>query len=129
MDLGRNPIADNLPLGLCHGDCDTDSDCEGSLHCYQRDDGDPTPPGCIGDATSDFDYCFMPVPLKDLDNPSAADSLGLCEGDCDNDSHCKGNLICYERDGALDSGIPSGCSGLAHHEGHDYCSYKLPEDD
>ena len=119
-DFGASPI-DYLPLGLCQGDCDIDSDCEGSLHCYQRNDGDPTPPGCTGEGTNDFDYCFMPVPLKNLGNPTADNYLGLCEGDCDKDSHCKGSLRCHQRHGS--DGIPRECSGQVHEVNHDYCAY------
>ena len=40
--------------------------------------------------------------------PSEYFPLGLCEGDCDNDDDCEGDLECYQR-GKNDS-VP-GCSG------------------
>ena len=42
----------SLTLVLC-------SDCEGALKCFQRD-GDTNVPGCSGDGTSDWDYCYLP---------------------------------------------------------------------
>ena len=41
----------------------------------------------------------------------------LCQGDCDVDSHCQGDLICWQRDG--DADVP-GCKGAAVPD-HDYC--------
>ena len=58
------------------------------------------------------------TPLKDLGNTAESlavdNSLGFCEGDCDTNNQCKGNLICYERGGDLTSGLPPGCTGQAH---------------
>ena len=47
-------------LGECEGDCDIDSDCDGTLVCYQRDDTTQVP-GCStgGDGdVSGYDYCY-----------------------------------------------------------------------
>ena len=60
-------------LGLCEGDCDTDSDCASGLSCFQRS-GYTTVPGCTGSGIKNWDYCYK-IP-----------SVGLCEGDCDTDS-------------------------------------------
>lgn len=55
-------VANNIdfqtnPLLQCQGDCDTDSDCQGPLICYQRTKGQPVP-GCYGnDYDSETDYC------------------------------------------------------------------------
>jgi hypothetical protein len=54
--VARNYIKGVYPLGRCEGDCDKDSECAGSLICYQRDRGDPVP-GCVGTDTSSRDYC------------------------------------------------------------------------
>jgi Bacterial protein of unknown function (DUF839) len=48
--------ARSFPLGMCEGDCDSDSDCAGSLRCFQRD-GIEHVPGCTGDGISGKDYC------------------------------------------------------------------------
>merc|ERR1712193_447575 len=47
------------PLKQCEGDCDTDSDCEGRMKCFQRD-GFLTVPGCRGKGLDNFDYCYYP---------------------------------------------------------------------
>jgi len=56
--VGSNP---EITLRLCEGDCDGDDDCEGTLVCQQRDDGEPIV-GCGGweDTEDDADYCVMP---------------------------------------------------------------------
>jgi len=106
-------------LGLCRGDCDTDSDCEGSLKCFQRN-GSETIPGCIGSGQNGYDYCYQPA-LVDLGvEPSV--TLGLCEGDCDNDSDCEAGLECFQRDG-LET-VP-GCGGSGT-SAYDYCIEPVP---
>jgi len=55
---GADPSA--VPLALCEGDCDSDSDCMGNLVCFQRD-GDVSVPGCTGTAVTDHDYCILPA--------------------------------------------------------------------
>ena len=47
-------------------------------------------------------------------------SLGECQGDCDNDDHCDGDLVCWKR--ASDNSVPiPGCTGdlLAIDDWHD----------
>jgi len=48
-------------LGTCEGDCDSDSDCAGSLRCYDRT-GSEKVHGCDGeaDAIEGRDFCFDP---------------------------------------------------------------------
>ena len=55
--LDGSPAA-AYPLGLCEGDCDTDSECLPGLICYQRDSFQAVP-GCIGGEgdSSKTDYC------------------------------------------------------------------------
>jgi len=55
---GADPSA--VPLALCEGDCDSDSDCMGNLVCFQRD-GDVSVPGCTGTAVTSHDYCILPA--------------------------------------------------------------------
>ena len=43
-------------------------------------------------------------------NNPPAEGLGLCEGDCDNDSHCKGNLKCDIRKNTNPPPIGTVCS-------------------
>mmetsp|Transcript_25296 Transcript_25296/g.50648 ORF Transcript_25296/g.50648 Transcript_25296/m.50648 type:complete len:889 (+) Transcript_25296:36-2702(+) len=110
------------PLPECHGDCDDDSQCEGSLVCFQRS-GTEVVPGCTGTATSGADFCAVratqnTVWLKgDNGSPSANFPLGLCEGDCDSDANCQPGLICKQRTGT--EPIPN-CIGVPE-PGEDYC--------
>ena len=58
---GASPT-DYIPLAMCEGDCDYDSDCKGDLKCFQRD-GDESVPGCEDSeyATTGYDYCVSPM--------------------------------------------------------------------
>lgn len=66
-------------------------------------------PGCDGNPSSGgADYCACPTgysaptgSLFKLGNSLGANAYGLCEGDCDYDTDCKGELICYHRHGAF----------------------------
>jgi len=53
--LGWSP---SLPLSECQGDCDSDTDCQGDLRCFQ----DAVPPGCTGSLYHSMaDYCYDPT--------------------------------------------------------------------
>ena len=60
-------------------------------------------------STTTYDY--------DYDYDDDYYHLQLCQGDCDIDGHCQGDLICWQRDG--DADVP-GCKGAAVPD-HDYC--------
>jgi len=138
-----------FPLGECEGDCDEDGDCAGDLICFERKtDGYKPVPGCLGgeDDSSGTDYCIRagasivtappttapptispaPTPayasLKKVGNdwdPSNGYPLSECEGDCDIDRDCEGDLICFQRDGI--ESVP-GCLGGEDESGRtDYC--------
>lgn len=106
----------------CEGDCDKDSDCEGSLKCFQRHDAKSSDPqlvrGCHGSMKASSDYCYKPV-SKALVNAAKPHppALGECQGDCDTDSHCAAGLMCFKRKGL--EPIP-GCQGNGK-SGWDYC--------
>ena len=99
------------------GDCDTHDDCQAGLGlmCYQRSGGDPVP-GCVGSDSSSTDYCTLPT-LNDIGNNLSNGSYDLCQGDCDDDNDCKGELLCFQRSGYDE--VP-GCSGLGRNH-WDYC--------
>jgi len=59
-DIGKDPTR---LLGLCEGDCDSDSDCAGDLICYQRDAGQSIP-GCSGTPNSRSDFCIRDLSLN-----------------------------------------------------------------
>jgi hypothetical protein len=63
-------------VGLCEGDCDSDSDCESGLKCFLRS-GFKAVPGCSGRGHNGADYCYKPVStLKDIvDTAIAAGSF------------------------------------------------------
>merc|ERR1719229_1874065 len=126
-------------LGECEGDCNTDNECDAGLKCWTRDSEDwSLPPGCIG--TSDntgLDYCYDPNDNKETKNLGGNPSqiLKECEGDCDKDTDCLGNMICWHR-GSWSSNLPPGCKGNAFAPSHDFCydgskspSNSLPPDD
>ena len=76
---------------------------------------------------TDVDYflCDAPPHLVDVElDPNYA--LAECEGDCDNDSDCEGDLVCFHNvDGSSD--VAPGCQGTAT-ANWDYCYDKLPTD-
>jgi hypothetical protein len=59
--VGWSPPADKMPLGLCQGDCDDDSDCQDGLVCFQRFLPMTGVPGCLGGEsdTSLMDFCIQ----------------------------------------------------------------------
>ena len=117
IELESDAAADGFctaatPCGRCNGECDNDSHCAAGLVCFQRD-GHTAVPGCISNGAGDFadyDYCVEPTCVveatpfvyKNLFSEAAADGFctaatpcGTCHGECDNDSHCAGALICF----------------------------------
>ena len=119
---GHNPRkAKKGELLECEGDCDKDRDCKGNLVCFQRNRNTPVP-GCQGTATPGYDYCIRGPVLKTLrgHNPRKAKKGELleCEGDCDKDRDCKGNLVCFQRNQY--EKVP-GCQGYGR-RGYDYCT-------
>jgi len=119
----------NPNLGRCEGDCDTDTDCDGDLICFERDNYDAVP-GCSGGSLdySQSDYCIRktddisnPIDPKDppvtfISNPL---KLGICEGDCDVNSDCGGDLLCFQRDANED--VPGCHGGSSDGSLTDYC--------
>lgn len=105
------------PLQMCEGDCDDDNDCAGDLICFQRNTGLEVP-GCKGSDESTIDYCTnaqfaisSPSLLAHVGNngkPEDAFPLKVCQGDCDTDDECSGNLVCFHRSGGEE--VP-GCEG------------------
>lgn len=115
---GHSGCTDAQPCKKGYGDCDTDDQCEGSLKCYQRADGERVPgllvfPAGVGSPSSD--YCYDQNDANDFtvvtsSNLVVADTSGGGEactstspcaegfGDCDKHSECEGSLKCYYRD-------------------------------
>lgn len=126
---GEEGCSPGRPCGRCQGDCDYDSDCKDDLICYWRNGRDGTPPGCqtggVGDVAS-YDYCYDPkwnqleLTHGGIFSCSSKTPCEKCEGDCDKDADCKGDLKCFKRDKF--EFVP-GCKpgGMADIYGHDYC--------
>ena len=109
---------ESFPLGACEGECDDDTQCQLGLKCFQRS-GSESIPGCSGDGQSGKDYCYKPeLEIVEIVNNNV-DSLilGVCQGECDNDSDCQPGLRCLDRSGT--DPVP-GCSGDPE-RGKDYC--------
>ena len=123
-----DPVNAKGKCGLCHGDCDEDEDCAGDMVCGQSDQPGFEIPGCSrepGDTIDDYtDYCFYPTRnYVQSDNvnyvgecgPDSKFGLcGHCEGDCDEDDDCDGDLVCFQREHRYDP-VP-GCFNLS--DGH-----------
>jgi len=125
LNFVRNPP--RSPLGLCEGDCDDDDECAGDLKCFQRNRRGQAVPGCSpgGDDDNTSDFCYREMSLAPTKSPAPTRSptkspsvgpsiwttpklmfvrnpprspLGVCEGDCDDDDECEGNLKCFQRE-------------------------------
>jgi len=126
VDNGGTPAAIYLPLGLCEGDCDSNNDCSDGLTCFQRDAGDPVP-GCVGGESVGVgtDFCIKissgveSAEQARQSTTSRASGLGKCEGDCDYDSDCRGNMICYQR--SRGDRAPPQCPDINTRRQIDYC--------
>lgn len=116
--------SDSYPLKRCQADCDSNDECAGDLICFERTGVIPTVPGCGGEDTYNNDYCIVksvPNLLNRIGNGLGEDAFGFCEGDCDEDTDCQGNLICQQRD---DLEPIVGCIG----EGRSTTDYCRPPD-
>ena len=49
-------------LGMCQGDCDSDTHCQGSMKCFHSSSSGNTVTGCEGKTAGYTDYCFQPKP-------------------------------------------------------------------
>ena len=144
LNHGELKAMNNEGNYLCEGDCDNDNECSGDSLCMQRDQNNKVP-GCFGGTSDGWDYCYIPslkanrpvldkerVGVLELYSPRADGIAGgaRCEGDCDSDLECRGDLICFVRDSSKtgctskqltcdDSPVP-GCKGTGT-SGWSYC--------
>jgi len=128
-------------MPACMGDCDADNNCREGLKCFQRSKLEAIK-GCASGGKGDVtgaDYCYDPkanrtAPLYFVDwsaeKATFTGRMHMCQGDCDGDGHCLGDMICAQRNG--DEPI-YGCTsgGAGDVKGWDYCTVKkgtaLPE--
>jgi hypothetical protein len=92
-------------------------DCQNAL-ADKRSQCAPTEPAPSPSAPSPPTAPGTLVITGDNGTPASAFPMNLCEGDCDKDADCFGNLICFQRDTGND--VP-GCIGVADSDGSDYC--------
>jgi hypothetical protein len=60
-----------LPLGMCEGDCDRDSDCADGLYCFYKTKGvAQTIPGCEGNDLESTDFCVDEKYRNSSSNPA-----------------------------------------------------------
>ena len=92
--------------------------------CFQRNDGylNGRVPGCSGTAEGKTDYCVVPTDdmlqyVGNNNRPREAFPLEECQGDCDSDDDCAGQLKCYQRS---NDDLTPGCLGKGQ-ERKDYC--------
>ena len=116
IDYGGTLTSSNLPMHSCGGDCDYDSDCAGNMKCFQTQIG-IIPPGCNSGMSATHDWCYTPSETLTTNVYDGANNIPLCGGDCDSDSNCAADYICFHRGGL--QAIP-GCAGSGAN-GNDYC--------
>jgi len=127
VDQGFDPCPGGRCLNECEGDCDTDDDCSGNLRCFHRDtSADGIPPGCMGTAHYDaHDYCYDSGDIALVDyGTDPTWTLDECEGDCDSDNSCAGDLRCWFLGTLSTDNVPPGCHGTPANTDiyyHDYC--------
>ena len=133
------------PCNRCEGNCANDDDCTGNLKCWERSYSHSTVPGCATGGEANKNYCYEPCPEGALPvngckntffsfdfTPTKALISGKtcnngncdeCEGNCDDDSDCAGNLKCWKREHSH-SNVPGCATGGAGN----YCYKPCPND-
>lgn len=96
------------PCLITEGDCDSDSECEGSLMCHEEGVVDKCRASTCtnSDDLNDGEFCDVGV----------CGPCGENEGDCDSDNECKGALECVENGTVdyCDVGSSSGSGTVTH---------------
>jgi hypothetical protein len=97
-----NYCSSSCRCGEGEGDCDRDNECQQGLVCNQNVGADyglrPNLDVCEREEGTDSS-CHT-VPLNDSDYCSSSCPCGEGEGDCDRDSHCESDLLCFHDVGA-----------------------------
>ena len=139
INLGNSGCSSSKQCSACEGDCDSDGDCTTGLQCFQRDSSDQMVPGCSKGSQGDIgthDYCYEQashesnnlIPVADYGSDGRS-NMTECEGDCDSDRDCSGDLTCFQR--GTDSDVVPGCATTGYvttSTPHDYC-YKKSDSD
>lgn len=117
----------SLTLAACQKACDEETDTKGRpCVAIEWSDGgnaqsDSTTKSCALAWACDYIEYWSggSVFMQDVDlswiSWSPGDGLSVCQGDCDSDSDCSGELECYH------DGVPPTCSGSVYNTFADYC--------
>ncbi len=95
------------------GDCDSSAECTGNLMCQQREGVDTCVTRSGGTVPPPQAGCTRPPRVIS----DGGTGYGACEGDCDRDSDCVGDLVCFQAD--TGDNIP-GCRGRSTND-NDHC--------
>jgi len=127
FNLGGSGCTPSKKCARCQGDCDSDRDCKDGLKCYQRNGKTPIP-GCDRGGIHDYhnyDFCYTLGYTGQLVNKGGSGCTPKkqclkCQGDCDSDRDCKGQLRCFQR---RDNTVVQGCraGGKGDVRGYDFC--------
>lgn len=145
--IATNPDCKINACNRCEGNCDDDSDCAGNLKCWQREHSHSTVPGCATGGEANKNYCYEPcpegalpvngckntffsfdfTPTKPLISKTCNNgNCDECEGNCDDDSDCAGNLKCWKRSYSH-SNVP-GCATGDLHPNKNFCYKPCPNE-
>lgn len=118
----RGSCGVNSPCGKCVGDCNSDDDCQGTLKCFHRTNSNPfeAVPGCQGTGGRLTDFCYDATRLRAAGSCTVDSPCEECEGDCNADNQCGGDLKCYHRTNSNPYDPVPGCTGTGYRL-TDYC--------
>lgn len=112
------------PCDQCEGSCQNEEECSDGLTCFLRPDTSPVP-NCDGTGISGRNYCFNQT-LAGYDVPTLVSTecnrtqpCVECEGQCQSDSDCRGNLRCFIRPDLTP--IPGCSQSFLGISGRNYC--------
>jgi len=84
---------------ICIGYCDFNTHCEPGLKCFTRSAYEPIP-GYGGEGDWQRGYCYNPTfPFSLTAECSIENPCRECQGGCEDDFGCIGDLVCYNRNG------------------------------
>ena len=102
----QNDFCAKTPCGEGQGDCDDDTECEGSLVCGHMNCMNSTVSDCCTqqcnndsdclnqECNTENKQCRLDSYSTDWSNCSLDSPCSNGEGDCDNDAECDGSLLC-----------------------------------
>jgi len=112
--VGQNACA-FAPCSDGQSDCDDNDECQGDLICWQRENGETDPRYDTSGIDYKADVCVQPMDSTPQDDSSissegpiyvefvgkdtcASTPCSNGQSDCDSNSECEGDLICWQRD-------------------------------